>query len=68
MELREAQEPLIHTLRGNLPVSILTYSTRWEDCAEYTKFVETYSLDGVVVRESAHVLARQGFTMGAENG
>lgn len=62
------EEPLIYTTRGNLPLSSLTVQTRWEDCAEYTKFVEVYLLDGEVVRESAHVLARQGFVLGVENG
>lgn len=52
--------PLIYTTRGNLPVSSLAYSVRWEDAAEYLKFVETYTLDGEVVRESAHVYAKRG--------
>ena len=53
-------EPLIYTTRGNLPVSSLVYATRWEDAPEYVKFVETYSLDGEIVRESAHVLSKRG--------
>lgn len=52
--------PLIHTLRGNLPIADLTYDVRWEDTPEYTKLVETYSLNGEVVRESAHVLSKRG--------
>ena len=53
-------EPLIHTSRGNLPVASLEYATRWEDAQDYIKFVETYKLDGEVVRESAHVYAKRG--------
>lgn len=54
-------EPLIYTTRGNLPVSSLTYQTRWEDTADYTKFVERYvASDGEVVKESAHVFSRVG--------
>lgn len=53
-------EPLIYTSRGNLPVASLDYMTRWEKTAEYTKFIETYSLNGEVVRESAHVLSHEG--------
>ncbi len=49
--------PLIYTSRGNLPVDSLTYSTRWERTDDFVKFVETYALDGEVVKESAHVLA-----------
>lgn len=53
-------EPLIYTSHGNLPVAALTYAVHWEDAEEYLKFVETYSLDGEVVRESAHVYAKRG--------
>lgn len=53
-------EPLIHTSRGNLPIASLQYATRWEDAEDYIKFVERYSLDGEVVRESAHVYAKRG--------
>lgn len=51
-------EPLIFTTKGNLPIASLDYSTRWEDCAEYTKLIETYKLGGEVVRESVHVMGR----------
>lgn len=57
------QEPLIFTTKGNMPVSQLQYVTSWEDTPLYTKFVERYLLDGEVVRESAHVLAREGVSM-----
>lgn len=52
--------PLVYTSKGNLPIASLVYETRWVDCPEYTKLIETYSLDGEVVRESAHVYMRQG--------
>lgn len=52
--------PLIHTIKGNLPVSDLAYQTRWEVTEDFTKLVETYTLDGEVVRESAHVLSHRG--------
>lgn len=52
--------PLIYTSRGNLPIASLEYQTRWEEVpGHYTKLIETYSLDGEVVRQSAHVLARE---------
>lgn len=57
--------PLIWTSKGNLPTSSLQYATRWEDAPTYTKFVETYTLDGEVVRESAHVLAKRGLSFEA---
>lgn len=59
-------EPLIHTTAGNVPVSSLVYTTAWEATADYVKFIETYRLDGVVVRQSAHVLATTGLVLGAE--
>jgi hypothetical protein len=52
-------EPLIHTTHGNVPVASLEYSTAWEDTPDYTKFIETYRLDGEVVRQSAHVLGKR---------
>lgn len=58
-------EPLIYTMRGNLPIDSLEYRTRWEDAPDYLKFVETYLLDGEVVRESAHVYAKRGLTSDA---
>lgn len=53
-------EPLIYTSLGNLPVASLDYGTRWEDMPDYIKFVEIYTLDGEVVRESAHVYSKRG--------
>lgn len=51
--------PLIYTTKGNYPIELLGYSVRWEDTPEYTKFIETYTLDGEVVRESAHVMGKR---------
>ena len=50
-------EPLIYTIKGNVPIASLEYATAWERTDEYVKFVERYTLDGEVVKESAHVLA-----------
>lgn len=52
--------PLVYTTKGNLPADSLMYSTKWVVDPEYIKFVEIYTLDGEVVRESAHVLTRTG--------
>ena len=56
------ETPLIWTSKGNLPLSALEYNPHWEETREYVKFVERYLLDGEVVKESAHVLSRQGFS------
>lgn len=59
--------PLIHTIYGNLPIADLDYQTEWEDVpGAYTKLVETYRLNGEVVRQSAHVLSRTGLGVGAQ--
>jgi hypothetical protein len=63
-----SSEPLIYTCKGNLPISSLTYSVRWEDTADYTKLVETYTLADEVVRESAHVLAKKQPDLFSEQG
>lgn len=60
--------PLIWTSKGNLPLSDLVYSHAWEDADEYMKFSETYTLDGEVVKQSAHVYAKRGLVMGGQNG
>lgn len=59
-------EPLIHTTAGNVPVSSLVYTTKWEATKEYVKFIEIYCRDGEVVRQSAHVLVTTGLVIGAE--
>jgi hypothetical protein len=59
------ETPLIWTTRGNLPMDSLHYSTRWEDTDEYTKFIETYTLDGETVRESVHILMKRGLAVEA---
>jgi len=60
MNVHTVTEPLIYTARGNLPIDSLQYETRWEDTPDYIKFVEVYTLDGEVVRESAHVYSKRG--------
>lgn len=52
-------EPLVWTTKGNLPISALEYFHRWDDQVEYTKFTEGYTLNGEVVKESAHVYMRK---------
>lgn len=60
--------PLIYTSHGNLPIDDLDYSTTWEDNDRYTKLIETYKLDGEVVRESVHILTRQNLDLGLVQG
>jgi hypothetical protein len=58
-------EPMIHTLKGNLFINDLDLQVTWEDVPnEYTKCIETYLLDGEIVRQSCHVLHRHGLNSG----
>ena len=58
-------EPLIYTTKGNLLVSQLCYGTQWIDCDDYTKLIETYTLNGEVVKQSVHVMGKQKLDIGA---
>ena len=58
-------QPLIHTINGNLPVDSLTYSTEWDDQADYTKFTETYKQGDEVVRQSVHVMGKKPLEIGS---
>lgn len=60
--------PLIYTAKGNLPIDSLEYSTTWEDNESYTKLIETYKLEGEVVRESVHILTRKNLSLGLVQG
>ncbi len=53
-------EPLIYTIKGNLPVSSLRHETAWHDDAECTVFRETYYLGDEVVKQSVHVMRKVG--------
>lgn len=52
--------PLIWTSKGNLPEADLIFEPQWTDTPDYVKLVLKYSLDGEVVKESAHVYSKQG--------
>ena len=49
------EAPLIYTARGNLPVASLTHHVEWKVTPEQIVFIEAYSLDGEIVKQSAHV-------------
>lgn len=58
--------PLIYTLKGNLPIEVLEYSHKWEERDTCHVFSEIYTLDGEIVKESAHVLMKTGLAIGSE--
>ena len=53
-------EPLIYTSKGNLPITSLEYSHKWEDEETYIKFTETYTLDSEIVKQAVHVIMKTG--------
>jgi len=56
----EDQVPLIWTTKGNLPIDSLQYSTEWEETETSIRFSEIHRLDGEIVKQSQHVLLKQG--------
>lgn len=66
------EKRLIWTVRGNLDLDSLDHKVQWESAPDYVKFIETYTFDGEVVKQSAHVLSRQSLvsesTIEVKNG
>lgn len=62
------EKPLIWTTLGNVPVEDLEYETTWEETENYVKFTETYRCKGEIVKQSAHVMVRQGFDFSGLQG
>lgn len=52
--------PLIHTIKGNLPVSDLDYKEVWENDEHHVTFRQSYFLNGELVRQNVHMLAKHG--------
>ena len=48
-------EPLIWTSKGNLPVDTLKHAVEWRVTSEQIVFIESYTLDGEVVKQSSHI-------------
>jgi len=64
--MQNTNEPLIYTIKGNLPIKDLVYSHSWENTDSYIKFIETYTLDDEIVKQSAHVYIKQGHQLNSE--
>lgn len=62
-ETVDLSKPVVWTELGNVNCELLGYSTRWEFTPDYIKLVEIYTLDGRVIRESAHIKALTGLSM-----
>lgn len=60
-------EPLIYTSKGNLPISSLVYTHRWEEDDVAISFIEEYRLDGEVVKRNSHARLKQGLEASIQN-
>ena len=59
-------QPLVYTTKGNLPVADLTHEVEWRVSDDQIVFVETYRLDGEVVKQSSHVKILTGVAMSGD--
>lgn len=57
--------PMIHTIKGNMPVDLLDYSVEWFENDSEVGMVEEYKHNGMSVRRSVHIHKKQGMAMGA---
>jgi hypothetical protein len=53
-------KPLIFTTKGNLELDTLTHKVEWRQSSEQIVFIETYKLNGEIVKESSHVCILTG--------
>ncbi len=53
-------EPLIWTSKGNIPLAGLQHAVEWRISDEQIVFIETYSQDGEIVKQSSHVKVLTG--------
>ncbi len=60
-------EPLIHTAKGNLPVSSLRYRHEWLEDEVAITFVEEYWLGEELVRRNAHSRLKKGIDLAVQN-
>lgn len=62
-----AEEPLVYTTKGNLPLSSLQYRHEWLEDDVAITFAEEYTLDGEVVRRNAHSRLKKGLEAAVHN-
>ena len=54
--------PLIYTTKGNVPLDTLTHHVEWKQSPNQIVFIESYKLDGEIVKQSSHVCVLTGAT------
>lgn len=53
-------EPLIWTTKGNIPLASVKQEVEWRVMPDQVIFIERYTLDGEIVKESSHVRILSG--------
>jgi len=54
------ETPLIWTTHGNLPLDSVKQEIEWRVTEDNTIFIERYTLNGEVVKESSHIHVNKG--------
>lgn len=67
-EIINNEVPLIWTTKGNVPIEQLQYSAQWFENDDFIKLVETYVLDGEIVKQNAHIKVKQGSLTNSSQG
>lgn len=62
-----SEEPLVHTTKGNLPVSSLRYKYEWIEDEVAITFAEEYWLGEELVRRNAHSRLKKGLDAAIHN-
>lgn len=53
-------EPLIHTIKGNMPVASLEYRHEWREDDDAIYLIEEYTHEGELVRRNVHARMKKG--------
>ena len=67
MLLNDSEE-LIFTIDGVFPRSQLRYETQWGENEKAIFFIERFWLNGTKVKESTHMLGKQGLVAHVQTG
>ena len=63
--MQNTEEPLVYTIKGNLPIKDLEHFYTWEETEKYIKFTDGYKLNDEIVKESVVVKLKIGLEVNA---
>ncbi len=61
------EEPLVHTTKGNVPLSQLQYRHSWEEDDVAISFIEEYRMGDELVRRNVHSRLKKGLDAAIHN-